>query len=165
MRSLPLPTTRDNAGPDCWILAMRKFAAGRSPALPPTVSTAALPVAEQSGHAGPVTGIGVHGQQTIVDAGVAVASAPGGSSTASGSTAWRHTARWARVPGSCPGPSLGWPVRFQPWLRTSPWLLLPTPIAHSMDDPANVAAANSEPVKAPVLSTDHVVPFQRRIIA
>jgi hypothetical protein len=38
---------------------MRKYAAGRSPALPPTVSKTALPVGEQSGHAGAVTGIGV----------------------------------------------------------------------------------------------------------
>ena len=52
-------TTRDSAGQDCRILAMRKYAAGRSQRCRLNVSTTALPVAEQSGHAGAVTGVGV----------------------------------------------------------------------------------------------------------
>lgn len=54
-----LGTTRDSAGSDCRILARGKYAAGRSQRCRPTVSTTAVPVAEQSDHAGAVTGIGV----------------------------------------------------------------------------------------------------------
>jgi hypothetical protein len=50
--------TRDSPGPDCCILAMQKCA--RWPGLPTTLSTAALPVAEQSGRAGAATAIGVN---------------------------------------------------------------------------------------------------------
>jgi hypothetical protein len=58
-RSVVLRTTRNSPGSDCRIPARRKYAAGRSQRCRPTVSTTALPVAEQSGQAGAVTGIGV----------------------------------------------------------------------------------------------------------
>lgn len=50
-------TTRDSAGPDCQILAMRKDA--RWPGLPTDLEPSALPVAEQSSRAGAMTGVGV----------------------------------------------------------------------------------------------------------
>lgn len=51
----PRRTPRTSACPNYRVLVIRKYAAGRSQRHRPTVSTAALPVAEQSGHAGSVT--------------------------------------------------------------------------------------------------------------
>jgi hypothetical protein len=57
--------TRDSAGPDGRILAMRvrPLAGGCRP----TLSPAALPVAEQSSRAGAVTGVGVQRQSRRLD--------------------------------------------------------------------------------------------------
>ena len=60
--SLAQRKTRDSAGRDCRILAMRKYGCwpgGCRPSLRP----AALPVAEQSSHADAVTGVGVDQQR------------------------------------------------------------------------------------------------------
>jgi hypothetical protein len=65
---LPQRTTRDSAGSDCRILAIRKYAR-RPGGCRPTLSTAALPVAEQSGRAGAVTGVGVMRQRPVGRAG------------------------------------------------------------------------------------------------
>ena len=54
----PLMTMKDRRGPDCRIIAMRKRARWRG-CRPPS-STAALPVAEQSGRAGVATASGVN---------------------------------------------------------------------------------------------------------
>ena len=62
--SRPPVRRQGQRGPDCRILAMRKYALWR--VFLPTLSTAALPVAEQSDRAGGVAGIGVIRQRRPV---------------------------------------------------------------------------------------------------